>query len=94
MTKYRTLWIEAIPGTQERNKVLGQGTVTTEDEQKVDGPALADAIADACNAADAEGYQIISILAIDRARITGGGYGSHSITGGVILTARQKEIGI
>jgi hypothetical protein len=91
MTEYRSLWIEATPETKERQKVLGGGTVSTADRQQVDGAALAKAIASACNAADSEGYDVLSILGVDRARITAGGYGAHSITDGVILTARRKK---
>lgn len=90
MTEYRTLWIEANVETIERPKVLGKGTVEQADKQQIDGEALADAIASACNAASAEGYEVFSILGVDRARITAGGYGAHSITDGVILTARRK----
>ena len=89
MSTYRTLWIEAVPEKKERKKVLGQGTVSEQDHYQVDGQALARQIEEACNAADSENYDIISILPIDRGREYMGTLG-YSITDGVILTARKR----
>lgn len=90
MSTYRTLFIEAKPVHKERDKFLGEGTVREKDSYRTDAEALALEIENACNAADADGYEIISILPIDRG-------GEHmqslafSITHGVILTARRKQ---
>lgn len=90
MSTYRTLFIEAKPVTKERQKFLGEGTVTEPDAYRTDAEGLAIEIEQACNAADADGYEIISILPIDR----GGQHMdslSFSLTHGVILTARRKQ---
>ena len=90
MTEYRTLWIEAVLETKERKKMLGDGTVVEPDQYQIDGPALADQIATACNAAEDDGYEIISILPVDRGREFMSAI-AYSITAGVILTARKKK---
>ena len=51
---------------------------------------LAVEIEEACNAADADGYEIISILPIDRG-VQHMDSLSFSLTHGVILTARRKQ---
>ena len=92
MSEYRTLWIKAISETKERRKIIGEGTVTKPNQYEVDAPKLADQIAEACNAAEADGYDIISIIPIDRGREHMGEF-AYSITDGVILTARKKKTG-
>jgi len=90
VSTYRTLFIEAKPLNKERDKFLGDGTVSEKDSYRTDAATLAQEIEQACNAADEDGYEIISILPIDR----GGEHMqslSFSITHGVILTARRKQ---
>jgi len=89
MSVYKTLWIEATLETKERKKVIGDGTVTEPDNYQIDAAALAKEIEVACNAAEADGYDIISILPIDRGRDVMGAI-AYSITDGVILTAKRK----
>ncbi len=90
MSEYRTLWIEANLETKERQKILGEGTVSEPDNYQIDSAQLARDIEIACNAADDDGYEIISILPIDRGREYMSSLG-YSITDGVILTARKKK---
>lgn len=90
MSEYRTLWIEADSELKERKKMLGDGTISEPDKYQVDGQKLAADIAHACNAADDDGYEIISILPIDRGQDEMGA-NAHSITDGVILAARKKK---
>ena len=90
MSEYRTLWIEAVLELKERKKAIGDGTVTEPDKYQIDSQKLASDIEHACNAADEEGYEIISILPIDRGREYMSSFG-YSITDGVILTARKKK---
>jgi len=92
MTEYRSLWIEAVSEMKERKKILGEGIVAEPDRYQVDGEKLADQIATACNAANDDGYEIISIMPIDRGREHMGTY-AYSMTDGVILTARKKRTG-
>ncbi len=74
----------------ERPKVLGEGTVSSTANDQVDGAALAKEIEDACNHAEASGLEIISILTVDRGRKYYDTH-SHSITAGVIITARRTQ---
>jgi len=90
VSAYKTLWIEAALETKERKKVMGEGTVTEPDRYQIDAQLLANKIEDACNAAEADGYDIISIMPVDRGREYMGSI-AYSITDGVILTAKKRS---
>ncbi len=90
MEPYVTKWVAARTETSEEKEHLG-GLIKTgggENTGEISFMELADSIALACNDLAQDRYEVISILPVDRGIGVSGAYG-HSITAGVIITAKK-----
>lgn len=92
MEPYATKWVAAKTELTEEKEHFG-GLVKTGGEEntgEISFTDLADSIAKACNDFDQAGFEVISIMSVDRGIRVSGAYG-HSITAGAIITAKKMD---
>lgn len=95
MARYKSVWVSVGAMKEEKKKLLGAGTKTSENPQYVDRPELASSIDAACETLADEGFEVFSIMPTVRgysqAQLgaqSGYGYG-YSVTDGAIVTGRK-----
>ena len=90
--RYKSVFVAAKPATYTK-EVLFSGTVTQESDVFIDGSELATQCEAACNALDAEGYEVITITETTRGSYfwQDGAMPGWSMTLGLVITARMKQ---
>jgi len=92
MDPYLTKWIPASSLRTEEKEHLG-GLIKVgggENSGKLETEELRAEIQKTCNELAQHGYEVISILPVDKGVGVHGAYG-HSITAGIMITAKRKE---
>lgn len=91
--KYVTLWIKIGASATEKKIPFTKVTRTVVDPHFVAREDLADAIAEACNELDAQGYDVISIMPTLRGESKASGQAAYgySVTDGAIITAKRAD---
>jgi hypothetical protein len=89
--KYKSVFVQAPTGTMEVRKLFG-GTKTVQNTLWIDAPALAKACESACNELASAGYEVISIVDINRGTLlpVGSGAAGWSVTQGLLITAKHS----
>ncbi|PHR91304.1 MAG: hypothetical protein COA69_12395 [Robiginitomaculum sp.] len=92
-SKYVTLWIKIGASATEKKIPFTKVMRTVVDPRFVAREDLADAIADACNELDAQGYDVISIMPTLRgeAKVSGQSAYGYSVTDGALITAKRID---